>query len=132
MEKKRFGAFLKHFSLAQNTFKSYHKRPKSRFNLQGTVPTYIFVCNLLILYRLCLFFEVSEYLDRSSSKWSWIGFRVSWRMFLSKLAWNCIIPIWNLYCHCQVLTANFTVLIITLYGSPWIMRFLGLEKIRVI
>ena len=37
MEKKRFGAFLKHFSLAQNTLKSYHKRPKSRFNLQGTV-----------------------------------------------------------------------------------------------
>ena len=37
MEKKRFGAFLKHFSLAQNTLKSYHKWPKSRFNLQGTV-----------------------------------------------------------------------------------------------
>ena len=37
MEKKRFGAFLKHFSLAQNTLKSYHKLPKSRFNLQGTV-----------------------------------------------------------------------------------------------
>ena len=37
MEKKRFWAFLKHFSLAQNTLKSYHKWPKSRFNLQGTV-----------------------------------------------------------------------------------------------
>ena len=37
MEKKRFGAFLKHFSLAQNTLKSDHKWPKSRFNLQGTV-----------------------------------------------------------------------------------------------
>ena len=37
MEKKRFGAFLKHFSLAQNTLKSNHKWPKSRFNLQGTV-----------------------------------------------------------------------------------------------
>ena len=36
---KRFGAFLKHFSLAQNTLKSYHKWPKSRFNLQGTVLT---------------------------------------------------------------------------------------------
>ena len=39
MEKKRFGAFLEHFSLAQNTLKSYHKWPKSRFNLQGTVST---------------------------------------------------------------------------------------------
>ena len=44
MEKKRFGAFLKHFSLAQNTLKSYHKWPKSRFNLQGTVVTTSLLC----------------------------------------------------------------------------------------
>ena len=34
---KTFWGILKHFSLAQNTLKSYHKWPKSRFNLQGTV-----------------------------------------------------------------------------------------------
>ena len=53
MEKKRFGAILKHFSLAQNTLKSYHKWPKSRFNLQGTV-------NSKLLLRLNLKIEVHD------------------------------------------------------------------------
>ena len=36
-EKKHFAALLRHIILSQNTPKSYHNRPKSRFNLQGTV-----------------------------------------------------------------------------------------------
>ena len=36
-ENKHFAALLRHVILSQNTLKSYHNRPKSRFNLQGTV-----------------------------------------------------------------------------------------------
>ena len=36
-ENKHFSALLRHIILSQNTPKSCHKRPKSRFNLQGTV-----------------------------------------------------------------------------------------------
>ena len=65
MEKKRFGAFLKHFSLAQNTLKSYHKWSKSRFNLQGTVPfninTFYFLHSNKTLFKSCLVITILSY-----------------------------------------------------------------------
>ena len=49
--KKPFWGIFKAFSLAQNTLKSYHKWPKSRFNLQGSVNAKKFISDDKIFIR---------------------------------------------------------------------------------